>query len=84
MDSLRHEEDDRRAWDNFDISDVTDLLEDLIEYFAEPEEESGKLILIPVTYFNVLVSILSEIQSLRKEILDLFLSLLYIGHHYNW
>ncbi|XP_072031407.1 LOW QUALITY PROTEIN: ryanodine receptor 2-like [Amphiura filiformis] len=41
LDSLRHEEDDRRLWENFDISDVSDLLEDLIEYFAEPEEESA-------------------------------------------
>ena len=42
LDSLRHEEDDRRRWDEFNIDHVSDLLDDLIDYFAEPEEDSGE------------------------------------------
>ena len=42
METLRTEDDDRRLWESFSLDSVTDILRDLVEYFAQPGEESGK------------------------------------------
>ncbi|XP_033625850.1 ryanodine receptor 2-like [Asterias rubens] len=40
LESLRTEDDDRRLWESFSLDSVTDILRDLVEYFAQPGEES--------------------------------------------